>query len=52
MKTITSSDNTVFIRLKAGEKRVGSIRFLLSWTQIDALYSNKVYPMFEYNCKR
>ncbi|XP_029345463.1 cubilin isoform X3 [Acyrthosiphon pisum] len=48
-KTIISSDNTVFIRLIAGEKRVGGIRFLLWWTQIDALYSNKVYPMLEYN---
>ncbi|CAI6368736.1 unnamed protein product [Macrosiphum euphorbiae] len=48
-KTIISSDNTVFIRLKAGEKKVGGIRFLLSWTQIDALYSNKVYPMLTYN---
>lgn len=36
-KAITSSDNTVLIKLKAGDRRIGGIRFLLSWTQIDGL---------------
>ncbi|XP_029345465.1 cubilin isoform X2 [Acyrthosiphon pisum] len=48
-KTIISSDSNVFIRLIAGQKNVGGIRFLLSWTQIDAVYSDKLYPMLDYN---
>jgi len=50
-KTIASTGNIVFIRLKAGHKTVGGIRFLLFWTQIDGLYLNELYPLLENNSK-
>lgn len=51
-ETITSTDNTVYIKLTAGSKQVGGINFLLSWTNVDVPFYKKQYiSMFDAKCK-
>ncbi|KAF0762933.1 cubilin, partial [Aphis craccivora] len=42
-ETITSTDNTVYIKLTAGSRQVGGINFLLSWTNVDMSFYRKQY---------
>lgn len=46
-ETITSNDNIVYIKLKAGSTDISGIHFLLSWIQIDEIYYNILYPEYE-----
>lgn len=51
-ETITSTDNTVYIKLTAGSRQIGGINFLLSWTNVDALFYGKQYiSMLNAKCK-
>lgn len=46
-ETIVSNDNILYIKLKGGSSDMWGIHFLLSWIQIDEMYTNILYPEYE-----
>lgn len=50
-ETIVSTDNIIYILLKAGTIDLWGINFLLSWTQVDEIYQNILYPELAIPCE-